>query len=250
MAEADIRMLLGQLGLTEYEAKVMEALFSLREAEAPEVSRKAQVPKTRVYDVLERLAKRGLIIGIYGRPKKYRAVEAGEVFNTLIQDKRTMLSELEKIADKMKDSFGPDIGNGPGERVMKVKDKSDFMRILGQEIDGAKTSVFAMANLGKEHGILRENIKAAAGKNVEFRMVSKIAQESKKLAKEFGDAGVTFKECEHGMHAYVIDGKKVVLALSDFAQDKPEYHFTIWPDNVPLAEALGNYFEQCWKKGK
>lgn len=250
MANGEVRKLLEQLGLTEYEAKALDALFNLHEAEAPEVSRRAQVPKTRVYDVLERLTKRGLIIAIYGRPKKYRAVEAEKVFGTLLEEKMELLKELEKQADKVKLGIGAGMGDFTGERVMKVKDKSDFMRILGQEIDGAKESVVALTNLGKEHGILRENIKGAKGRNVEMRAVAKFSEESEKLAKEFGDAGVKFKDCDHGMHAYIIDGKKVILALSDFAQEKPEYHFTIWPENKPLAEALTNYFEQCWKRGK
>ena len=250
MANGDVRKLLEQLGLTEYEAKALDALFNLHEAEAPEVSRRAQVPKTRVYDVLERLTKRGLIIAIYGRPKKYRAVEAEKVFGTLLEEKRELLKELEKQAEKVKLGIGAGTGDFTGERVMKVKDRGDFMRILGQEIDGAKESVVALTSLGKEHGIIRENMKVAAGKKVEMRVISKISEESKKLAKELEDAGVQMRDCDHGMHAYIIDGKKVILALSDFAQEKPEYHFTIWPENRPLAEALTNYSEQCWKRGK
>ena len=68
-------LLLEKLGLTEYEAKTLGTLFNLREAEAPQISRTAQVPKTRVYDVLEKLIQRRLIIEIKGRPKLYRAVE-------------------------------------------------------------------------------------------------------------------------------------------------------------------------------
>jgi len=54
MQEYDVNVFLERLGLTEYEAKTLSALFRLKEAEAPEVSRSAQVPKTRVYDVLDR----------------------------------------------------------------------------------------------------------------------------------------------------------------------------------------------------
>ena len=68
--------LLEKLGLTEYEAKTLNTLFTLRESQAPTISRTAQVPKTRVYDVLEKLIAKDLIIEIKGRPKLYRAIDA------------------------------------------------------------------------------------------------------------------------------------------------------------------------------
>ena len=68
--KTNIHELLKQLGLTEYESKTLNTLFQLKEEKAPEISRDAQVPKTRVYDVLDGLVKKGLVIEIQGRPKK------------------------------------------------------------------------------------------------------------------------------------------------------------------------------------
>ncbi|MBS3063111.1 MAG: TrmB family transcriptional regulator [Candidatus Diapherotrites archaeon] len=249
MNEAEVNALLEQLGLTEYEAKTLTALFKLRESEAPEVSRIAQVPKTRVYDVLDRLTKRKLVIEIYGRPKKYRVVDAETVFGELISQKKSEISELEQKANQVKELLSiTNGGDEASERVMKVKDKFDFMRILAQEIDQAKEQVVAFTGLDREHAHLRDAIKNAAKKNVKVKLISKIPNEVRKLAKEYSEAGVDLRELEHGMHAYLIDGKKVILALSDFAQDRPEYHFTIWNNNKPMATALNHYFDACWSK--
>jgi len=250
LTNGEIIKVLEQLGLTEYEAKTMNALFKLKEAEAPEVSRSAQVPKTRVYDVLDRLTKRGLIIEIYGRPKKYRTVEAEGVFNELISRKKKELDGLEAKASQIKLSFDSPRKGDTAEKVMKVKDKFDFMRILAQEIDSANESVIAFTGLGDSHKFLKSPIVNAAGKNVDVRLMSKLSKDEAKLAKEYSESGISLKDFDHGMHAYVIDGKKVIMALSDFAQDKPEYHFTIWPDNRPMAKLLQNHFDQCWKKAK
>ncbi|MEI7961272.1 MAG: helix-turn-helix domain-containing protein, partial [archaeon] len=84
MNGSDTYSFLEKLGLTEYEAKTLSTLFSLKEAEAPHISRTAQVPKTRVYDVLEKLIQRNLIIEIKGRPKLYRAVEAQKAIDILL----------------------------------------------------------------------------------------------------------------------------------------------------------------------
>ncbi len=250
MQEYDLNIFLEKLGLTEYEAKTLSALFNLKEAEAPEISRTAQVPKTRVYDVLDRLTKKALIIEIHGRPKRYMAIEPEKVFNALIEEKKKELESLEKEASALKESVLVAHSNGRHEKVMKVKDKGDYMKILGQEIDSAKQSVVGLTNLGKEHSILKESVKNAAARKVEIRLISKINDVSAKLAREFTQSGVNMRDFEHGMNAYIIDGKKVVLALSDFDQEKPEYHFTIWPDNKPMANALKMHFDHVWEQGK
>lgn len=251
MQEYNLNLFLEKLGLTEYEAKTLSALFSLKEAEAPEISRSAQVPKTRVYDVLDRLTKKNLIIEIHGRPKRYMAIEPEKVFNTLIEEKKKELQELEKEADLLKENVMlSHSANGKHEKVMKVKDKNDFMKILGQEIDSAKQSVVGIAPINKEHSIIRDSVRNAAGRNVEVKLISKINESSGRLIKDFTQAGADVKTFEHGINAYIIDEKKVVLALSDFEQEKSEYHFTIWPDNRPMAGALKKYFDHIWEQGK
>lgn len=254
----DVVEILGQLGLTEYEAKTLSTLFKLRETEAPEISRLAQVPKTRVYDVLERLTKKGLVIEIYGRPKKYRVLEPEAVFEELMKGKKQELSDLEEKSRKARallvSSKDSEIEEN-GEKVMKVKEKTDFLRILAQEIDSAKSEVVAFSRLEDQNSalsspFLKDSFKNALQRKVKVRMLSKapkaIAHEIKSMAKH----GLDFKEHDHGMNAYLIDGKKVILALSDFSKEKPEYHFTIWNSHKPMANAMQKYFDHCWTQGK
>src|SRR3989344_6793449 len=124
MADYDVNTFLEKLGLTEYEAKTLSALFHLHEAEAPEISRSAQVPKTRVYDVLDRLTKKALVIEIHGRPKRYMAIEPEKVFIALLEEKKKELQSLEREADSLKNSIMTKHANGKHERVMKVKDRN------------------------------------------------------------------------------------------------------------------------------
>lgn len=251
MDEAAITSLLERLGLTEYESKTLVALFKLKETEAPEISRSAQVPKTRVYDVLDRLTKKKLVIEIYGRPKKYRVIDADAVFAQLLKEKKEELKTLEEQADEIKkylDTNGEK--DEAAEKVMKVKDKLDFMRILGQEIDRAKSDVVAFTTIDKEHSLLKNSLKNAMNKKVKVKILSAVPKEVAVIAKEFADAGVDLKDFEHGMHAYIIDGKKVIMALSDFKKEKPEYHFTIWPNNKIMAGILQGHFDKCWQSAE
>lgn len=244
--------LLQQLGLTEYESKTLATLFRLKETEAPEISRLAQVPKTRVYDVLERLTKKGLVIEIYGRPKTYRVIEPGSVFEELIKHKKNEIKRLEEKTVELKEAFGSIKGSSDetGEKVMKVKDKNDFLRILAQEIDNAKEEVVAFSRLDENQEVLKEALHNALDRKVNVKMLSKIPKALQAHAKSLSQKGMKLKDHDHGMNAYIIDGKKVILALSDFSKEKPEYHFTIWNNHKPMANAMQHYFEHLWKQGK
>ncbi|HNV01642.1 MAG TPA: helix-turn-helix domain-containing protein [archaeon] len=236
--------LLEKLGLTEYEAKTLETLFKLKEAEAPTISRSAQVPKTRVYDVLEKLIQKNLIIEINGRPKLYRAIEAQKAIDSLVIGKKEQINQLEKEALKLKETLivGQEREES-GEKVMKVKDKQDFERILGQELLKANKSIQGLTEITDTHDIIQDALKRAKDKDVTIKLLNTTP------AKKLKDVAEV-KHINHGMNAFIIDNKKVVLAISDFKKEKPEYHFTILNEHQPMVTTLQHYFEKNWKDAK
>ena len=66
-------------GLNIYEVKIWTALLSRGVSTAGELSDIANVPRSRSYDVLESLEKKGFIIMKIGKPIKYIAVPPEEV---------------------------------------------------------------------------------------------------------------------------------------------------------------------------
>ncbi len=237
-------VLLEKLGLTEYEAKTLGTLFNLKEAEAPEISRTAQVPKTRVYDVLEKLMQKNLIIEINGRPKLYRAVEAQKAIDLLILGKKSQFDELQKEAISVKDSIVDYNGKEElGEKVMKVKDRQDFERILGQELLKANTSIQGLTEITDDHNIIQDALMRAKEKNINIKLINSTISKKLKNCSEV-------RQFNHGLNAFIIDGKKIVMAISDFKKQKPDYHFTIMNDHAPMATALTHLFENNWEKGK
>ena len=245
MNGSETNALLEKLGLTEYEAKTLSTLFRLREAEAPNISRTAQVPKTRVYDVLEKLIRKDLIIEIKGRPKLYRAVDPQKAIDSLVTTKKSQLAELEQEATVLKESV---LATGSeeeevGEKVMKVKDKQDFERILGQELLKASKSIYGLTEITDEHDIIHEALSKVREKKVEVKLLNSFRSEK---LKNHADV----RHLSHGLNAFIIDGKKVVLAISDFKKKRADYHFTILNNHEPMATALKHYFEKTWKDGK
>ena len=68
-----------EFGLNSYEAKIWAALLSRGVSTAGELSDIANVPRSRSYDILESLEKKGFIVMKIGKPIKYIAVSPEEV---------------------------------------------------------------------------------------------------------------------------------------------------------------------------
>ena len=244
MNEREMQGILSRLGLTEYESKTLTSLLSLNEAKAPDISREAQVPKTRVYDVLDKLVERDLVIEIQGRPKRYRARPVDKVFLELLSAKKRELKELEKETSEIKSLFNSTIGEEEtGEKVLKVKEKQDFVRILAQEIARAKESVLAFTELAPKHSALRSALAEAKSRNVSVKILHEAEESELSKIKELG---VELKKSQHGIEAFIIDGKKLVLGLSDFKKQQPEYNFAIW-NNSPIITPLSDHFAKLWE---
>jgi len=243
MGNRELDALLEKIGLTEYESKTLSTLFRMGEAEAPAISRLAQVPKTRVYDVLDKLVEKNLVIEIKGRPKRYRGIDAKKALETLLLSRKSELQELESGIANLGTMLSDSQKEEPGETVMKVKDKHDFERILAQEISKAKTSIVGFSEVTDKEHTLREAIELAKGKKVDMRLINSYPNDWLGKASEM-------RQLEHGLNAFIVDGKRVILALSDFKQEKPDYHFTIFHDHKPMANAFQHYFDKCWAVAK
>ena len=248
MSFEELNSFLADFGLTEYETRVLSTLFGLGETQAPEISRHAQVPKTRVYDVLERLTKKGLLIEVSGRPKKYKALEPGKALDMLIEESKARLRTLEEKAVLIKAGLEAPIEKKGSERVLKVREKNDFYRILVQEIDSAKKSVTGFSRDVAANPLLADAVKKAGARSVEVKIISSINKIANR--KELEEGGIELRTADHNLEAFVVDEKKVVLSLSDLSEEKTGYHFTIWPENEHLAEALGHYFNKVWEKAR
>src|SRR3989344_3437237 len=79
LVQKDFLNKLKEFGLNSYESKLWTALLSRGISTAGELSDIANVPRSRSYDVLESLEKKGFIIMKLGKPIKYIAVPPEEV---------------------------------------------------------------------------------------------------------------------------------------------------------------------------
>ncbi len=90
--DAFLKKLRSAFNLNIYEAKIWTALLSKGVASAGELADISNVPRSRSYDVLESLEKRGFIVMKLGKPIKYLAVKPEDIFS---REKKRILGEAE-----------------------------------------------------------------------------------------------------------------------------------------------------------
>ncbi|MDY6915599.1 MAG: helix-turn-helix domain-containing protein, partial [Candidatus Cloacimonadota bacterium] len=76
---------LKEIGLTEYEAKAYFFLLKKKFFNASELASIANVPRTRVYEILNSLIKKGFATKLPGKIKKFSAISPMFAFNNVIE---------------------------------------------------------------------------------------------------------------------------------------------------------------------
>jgi sugar-specific transcriptional regulator TrmB len=100
----EFELYLHEMGLSEYESAAYLALLRQGQGTAKEISNASDIPQSRVYDVLEKLERRGFVTIQMGRPKRYGAIEPDLAVEQYLNYKRNefdaSISKIENIGDQ------------------------------------------------------------------------------------------------------------------------------------------------------
>ncbi len=250
-------------GLNLYEVKIWTALLSRGVSTAGELSDIANVPRSRSYDVLESLEKKGFIVMKIGKPIKYIAVPPEEVVERVKKNvkkdaevKVTRLDDLKKtdVVDELRNlhTQGVELVE-PTDLTGALKGRHNLYNHLELTIRSAEQSVVIMTTSG---GLLRkvEGLKPVfqevAKRGVKIRIAAPLSKESKAAEKELkGIAEV--KDCGKSKARFVVvDGKEMVFMLMDDQDVHPTYDIGVWINTPFFANALQELFELAWKEMK
>ncbi|MEV0277353.1 helix-turn-helix domain-containing protein [Streptomyces sp. NPDC050610] len=95
------------LGLARYEARVYLALVARESYTAAEVAREADVPRQRVYDVLDALVRRRLASTSPGRVARFSAVTPELALTRLMAVQRESLDRMERVSEGLAAALQP-----------------------------------------------------------------------------------------------------------------------------------------------
>lgn len=227
---------LKQFGLNSYESKLWASLLSRGVSTAGELSDIANVPRSRSYDVLESLERKGFILSKLGKPIKYVAIPPQEVIERVkkkvnqeakLQEKNlseiktsNMLTELNGMFGKGQETLEPHDMNAT------IKGRNNIYHHIEMSIRNAQKTIVILttqAGLKRKTQQMKQAIDAAKKRGVKVKMVA-----SDKINSRF----------------VIKDNKEVLMMLTDDADIHESYDVGVWVNSPYFAQTIQTMFDK------
>ncbi|MBW2973290.1 hypothetical protein KY346_02775 [Candidatus Woesearchaeota archaeon] len=261
IVQKDFLNRLKDFGLNSYEAKLWTALLSRGVATAGELSDIANVPRSRSYDVLESLEKKGFVVMKLGKPIKYIAVPPAEVIERVKKSILTAAEKQSNVLESLKKSeVLTELNNihkkgintvDPIDLTGAVKGSTNLYSHLNSAIRNAEKSILMLttdAGLTRKSTALKNALNKAKNNGVKIKFLAQFSKNNKNAQKALSAYGQVKKTDAIKARFCVIDGKSVVIMAMDDNKIHPKYDFGVWVNTEFFAKAFENIFNMLWSK--
>jgi len=237
--------------LNIYETKVWIALLSKGVASAGEIATISGVPRSRTYDVLESLEKRGFAIVKIGKPVKYIAVKPVEVLEKMksktlydAQEKVKTLSGIKETPEYDELETLHNTGISPikaHEITGSLKGRSNIVSRLRELIQNAQKEVFictSVSDFEDKSRVLIPTLEQAAKNNIKIKLaLSGSPEKVRKISSKFN---LKTYNTNSEARLYIADKKEVLFMITSA---NAEEEISIWLNSPFFAESLKGMVE-------
>jgi len=246
--------------LNLYEVKVWTALLSRGTSTAGELSSISDVPRSRTYDILESLEKKGFIIMKLGKPIKFVALKPEEVVErvkkNLVVDAREKSERLERL--KGEDVLGELSGlfkEGikyvePADLSGALKGRQNVYNHLDMMIRDAEKSITIVTTsdgLNRKMEALLPSLEKAKKRGVIVRIAAPITASNLKVAKDLAKVAEVRSIEKLKARFTIVDSEQIMFMLLNDETVHPNYDVGVWINTEFFAQALEQLFELAWK---
>jgi sugar-specific transcriptional regulator TrmB len=256
-----------EIGLTEREAKVYMTLLSGRMYSASDLQKAVNIPRTKIYEVLNKMLSRGICTERkLGKNKIYEAIEPELALESIYSKYQNDLNRKKKMIDQLSEVFTPIFENSksiinPLEFIEVMRDKVQIHRRYTNSVRNTKREMLTF-NKGpyasdnperlteqedEETKLLKRGGKT---KNIyefkEFNEVDWLLDSVKKTVR-FGQEARVVEKLPIKM--LIFDDEKVMFPLEqpiDVSNDLT----MIYIEHKQLANACRILFNHMWDQGK
>lgn len=245
--------------LNIYEVKIWVALLSKGVATAGELSDIGDVPRSRSYDVLESLEKKGFVMMKLGKPIKYLAIKPEEIVKRIkdyVQDHATAKMEfLEKIKDE--DIFR-DLTLLYEHGVKKIDPYTLLGSIRGRDniygytksmLERAKKSVLIATTpqeIMRKAKKFRNHFSNLTERGVQLR-IALPHQMANDLGELRGIAKIRYLDNMKSRFV-IVDDEEMLFMVSDDAGVHEDYDTAVWVNSPYFTKAFLTMFNKTWNE--
>ncbi|MBT6689835.1 TrmB family transcriptional regulator [archaeon] len=249
--------------LNLYEVKVWTALLSRGTSTAGELSSISDVPRSRTYDILESLEKKGFIVMKLGKPIQFVALKPEEVIErvkkNLVVNAKEKSKRLEKLkGDEVLEELTTIFSDGikyiePSDLSGALKSRQNIynhLDMLVREAQKTITLVTTADGLSRKLEVLLPSLEKAKKRGVKIRIAAPITADNKKVAKDFTKVGEVRNVQDLNARFMLVDSEQMMFMLLNDDEVHPTYDIGIWLNTEFFAQALESLFEIAWKNFK
>lgn len=246
-------------GLNLYEVRVWTALLSRGVSTAGELSDISSVPRSRTYDILESLEKKGFVVLKLGKPIKFVALKPTEVVERVKRNTMRDAQDMSKRLDELKESDV--LGElsslyTTGIKYIEPTDMSgairgrhniyNHMEMMIRNADKSVTIATTADGLNRKFESLKTAIEKAKKKGVSVKIAAPITAKNYKIAKEFAKVA-DIRHAKVKTRFALADNKEIMFLVLDDEEVHPNYDVGIWVNSPFFAQALGQIFGSSWE---
>lgn len=229
-----------EAGLGEKEAKVYLSLLSIGSATVSDIAKRADIIRTTVYDVLDRLINRGIVSQVIREGVKYfEAADPDEILK-ILDEKRSKFKEALPELQSLQRSTVEKPVIETYERKEGLKNILEDMLKEGEDICGFSS----MKLLELLEYYFPSFIERRAEKGIKSRVIMEKSEETQDL-KEKGEEELRevrfIEEAEEFRLGHYIYGDKIAILL---AEEREPVGILIEDENFAKEEKL--IFERMW----
>ena len=249
--------------LNLYEVKVWTALLSRGVSPAGELSNISDVPRSRTYDILESLEKKGFIIMKLGKPIKFIALKPEEVIErvkrnlvTTVNEKRKRLDEIkgDEVLSELSTLFTQGIKFvEPSDLSGSLKGRQNLYNHLDMMIRDAEktiTIVTTADGLNRKLEALLPSLEKCKKRGIKIRIAAPIDSNNIKVAKDFKKVGEVRRLEKIKARFVIIDSNQLMFMLLDDEKFHPNYDIGVWVSTEFFAQAMEQLFDLAWNEMK
>ncbi|MEM5852793.1 MAG: helix-turn-helix domain-containing protein [Candidatus Aenigmatarchaeota archaeon] len=256
MEKNEIFKLLEELGLSDYEARAYTELVLLGPSNASDLSKVAEIPRSKIYEVLEHLMEKQMVEVFDEKPKIFRAIDANVTIKNLIEEKEGYLKNIKEKADKViaylknferREEEIEGIWEHNSEKAMEALNK------LGEMLDRAKNYAIDITRDFSFSQRLREAIRSCLKRGVKLRIICMgINRENFQRAKWYYEQKIPLRVFEVKTHPriLVVDGKEVAIRLDSDPRARRFKFRIIWSNEPSFVAVMDSYMKNLWNMAK
>tara|TARA_Y100000310_G_C20366544_1_gene661464 strand:- start:4 stop:741 length:738 start_codon:yes stop_codon:yes gene_type:complete len=240
--------ILEEIGLTNSEIKIYTGLLKFGSVKVGELMKQVNLHRSRVYEVINRLIKKGLVSYVIKNNIKYFEATNPERLLTFIEEQKEKLSEKESKIKKIIPELKKNVSSLSKSEAHVFVGK-EGLKTIRKDVLKQKQDLYLIGAVGKEDKFLKYFFPNFNKLRIKSKIKWKILYDAEVRGKKIANLGLMetkFLPKEYSSPSVInIYGDRVVNIL--WNDDNPTCFMII---NKEIADSYRKWFKLLWKSAK